>query len=72
MSPEEGVARLLFHAQPNEGSFLDMLRPYRGLRHDVLEDVMAALKASASVVASETSPRTVVSALWAISYFGRL
>ena len=71
MTPEQGMNRLVFHTQPDAGSFLDMLRPYRGLRDDVLEDVMDALRACAPTLSGEQVPQRLVTALWAISHLGR-
>jgi len=71
VTPAEAKQRLLFHSQPEEGAFLDMLRPYRGLRHDVLVDVLDALRASAPEITGDALPRELVSALWAISHLGR-
>jgi hypothetical protein len=71
MTPDEGMKRLIFYCQPETGSFLDMLRPYRGVRVEVLDDVMAALRASASKVSVEILSRDLVSTLWAISHLGR-
>jgi hypothetical protein len=71
MTPAEGAQRLVFHSQPEEGSFLNMLRPYRTLRRDVLADVLDALRACALEVTADTLPRDLVSALWAISHLGR-
>lgn len=71
MTPDEGIERLIFHTYPGPGSFLDMLRPYCGLRVEVLEDVRAALRASASKISAENLPRGLVDALWSISYCGR-
>jgi hypothetical protein len=72
MTPDEGMSRLVFHAQTDAGSFLDMLRPYRGLREEILNDVLVALRASAPKISDRNPPRDMVSALWAISYLGRL
>ena len=72
MTPEEASKRLHFHAQPEAGSFLGMLRPFRGLRQEILQDVISALRASAPILGlDETLPRQLLSALWAISYLGR-
>ena len=73
MTPDEGRKRIVFHAAgPVEGSFLEMLRPYRGVRDEVLRGVYLALRACASMVSTEAVPRDLVSALWTISYLGRL
>ena len=71
MTSDDGVKRLIFHAQPEDGSFLDMLRPYRGLKEDVPADVINALRAAAPRLLDGDPPRELVSALWAISYLGR-
>lgn len=71
MTPDEGMNRLMFHAQPDSGSFLHMLRPYRGLRDDVLKDVMDALHACAPKLSEEQLPQGLMSALWGISHLGR-
>lgn len=72
MTPEQAIQRLVFHTMPEPGGFLDMLRPYHGLKQDVLVDVMDALKASASIIRAATLPRELVSALWCISYLGKM
>jgi hypothetical protein len=71
MTPDDGIDRLVFHAEPTPGGFFDMLRPFRGVKEHVLNDIMTALGASAPVLGSETVPQRLVSALWAISYLGR-
>jgi hypothetical protein len=73
VTPDEAIKRIIFHtqAQNEPGAFLDMLRPYRGLRDDVLLDVKACLRAVATRLTEPELPRELVSALWAISYFGR-
>jgi len=71
MTPAEGAQRLIFHTLPEEGSFLNMLRPYDGLRHDILADVLDALRACAPKITADAVPRDLVSALWAISHHGR-
>lgn len=71
MTPEEGMQRLAFHTLPEEGSFLEMLRPYRGVREDVLDDVMRALRGCAPMLVADHPPRALVSSLWAISHLGR-
>ena len=48
-----------------------MLRPYRGLRVDVLDDVMACLRACAPLLMAPDVPRDLVSAVWGISFLGR-
>ena len=47
-----------------------MLRPYRGLRDDVLADVKASLRACAPLFSKDRLSREL-STLWAISFFGR-
>ncbi len=71
MTPDQGMNRLMFHAQPGAGSFLDMLRPYRGLHEEVLEDVMASLRACAPMLSEQHLPQGLMSALWGISYLAR-
>ena len=72
MMPNEALERPKFHADPEEGSFLEMLRPYRGiLREEILTDVMDCLRACAPMVGEDQLPRDLVSALWAISRLGR-
>ena len=71
MTPDQALARLIFHAGPEPGAFLAMLRPYRGLHEDVLQDLSRALRGAAPALAAETLPRAVVSALWAISHLAR-
>ena len=71
MTPDEAAERIMFHAEPQSGAFLYMLRPYRGVRDEVLRDVMAALEVCAPRLREEQISRELVSALWAISHFGR-
>jgi len=71
MTAEEAARRLVFHARPEAGSFLEMLRPYRGVRDEVLRDVLAALRAASANLEAEKLPRELVSSLWAISRLGR-
>ena len=71
MTPDEGVERLSFHTQPEPGSFLNMLRPYKGLQDEILADVARSLRACAERFTSEALPRELVSALWALSHLGR-
>ena len=71
MTADEGVRRLVLHTTPGSASFLGMLRPYRGLEQQVLADVSDSLKAAAPKISDEHLPRELVSALWAISYYGR-
>ena len=71
MTPEQGIQRLIFHTLPETGSFLDMLRPYNGLKQDVLVDVLDALRASAPKIKEGMLQRELACALWAISYLGR-
>ena len=72
MSPDEAVQRLDFHTQPEPGSFLEMLRPYRGLRDDILEDVSRSLRACAPLFGEDRVPRNLLSSVWTISFLGRL
>jgi hypothetical protein len=67
MNSDEAVKRLRDQAN----SFLHLLRPYRGLRDQVLNDVMDALRACSSRLREEPLSRELVSALWAISRLGR-
>lgn len=71
MTPSEASDRLQFHTEPEEGSFLQMLRPYRGIRDEVLTDVMHCLRACAPMVGANQLPRDLVRAVWAISRLGR-
>jgi hypothetical protein len=72
MTPAEGMQRLMFHTQPEPGSFLHMLRPYRGLDANVMRDVSQSLRACAERFLEEQIPRELVSAAWALSHLGRL
>ena len=72
MTCDEAIERILFHARPEPGAFLEMLRPYHGLRDEVLVELKACLRTAALRFVDRTLPRELVSALWAISYFGRL
>ncbi len=49
-----------------------MLRPFSGVRVEVLEDVWAALKASSKLFSAEDVDRGLVASLWSISKLGRL
>jgi hypothetical protein len=71
MTIDEAAKRLAFHVQPEAGSFLYMLRPYQGIRDDILSDVKATLRACAPRFSADNLPRELVHGLWAISYFGR-
>ena len=71
MSPDEAVQRLILHTMPGEESFLGMLRPYGGLKQEVLADVSDALRAGAPMFTGEHVPRVLASAVWSISYYGR-
>jgi hypothetical protein len=71
MTPDQGLQRIIFHTQPERGAFLDMLRPYTGLRQDVLDDVLDALRACASKLGADNLQREFVCALWSISQLGR-
>ena len=72
MNCVDAVRRVVFHSQPEPGAFIDMLRPYSGLREEVLQDLMDALRCCASEMGHDVVDRELVSALWAISYWGRL
>lgn len=72
MTPEQAAQRLAFHAQPDAGSFLNMLRPFEGIDEAVLQDVMAALDSCAPALCRESIARDLLSAIWAISRLGRL
>ncbi len=56
---------------PQPGSFASMLRPYRGLREEVLQDLWGALRVCAPRIASESVERELLAALWAIGHVGR-
>lgn len=71
MTPDEGIERLIFHTRPEPGSFLYMLRPYKGLQDEVLADVARSLRACADRFTAEVLPRELVSAVWALSHLGR-
>lgn len=71
MTPQDAAKRLIFHGNPQPGAFLETLRPYRGLRVDVLDDVMACLRACAPLLMAPDVPRELVSAVWGISYLAR-
>ena len=44
MIPESLKNRINFHAEPEEGSFLRMLRPYSGLDEEIYGDLIICLK----------------------------
>lgn len=67
MKSDDAVERLRGQAD----AFLEMLRPYRGLRDDVLKGVMDALRACFANLREERLSRELVSQLWAISRLGR-
>ena len=55
MTSAETVQRLIFHSGPDEG-VPGVLRPYRGVRQDVLADVLFALRACAPEIGSDVLP----------------
>ena len=63
---------MVFHSMAEEGAFLHMLRPYRGLKDEVLADLRAALVACRSTFSRRELPRELVSAVWSIAQLGRL
>jgi hypothetical protein len=71
MTPDEAMTRLEFHTRPEPGSFLNMLRPYKGVRDEAINDVSRSLRASATRFAEDRLPRDLVSSVWAISHLGR-
>lgn len=71
MKSIEATRRVVFHSQPESGAFVDMLRPYKGLREEVLQDLLDALRFCADELGREEVNRELMSALWAISYLGR-
>lgn len=71
MSPDEGIQRLAFHTQPQPGSFLHMLRPYKGLQDAVIADVSRSLRACAVRFGEECVSRELMSSVWAIVHLGR-
>lgn len=72
MQPDEAARRIQFHATPEEGSFLDMLRPYRGIRQEILDELEHSLRAAAPRFMEPTVDRELVGSLWAICHLGRL
>ena len=72
MTPAEAMQRLMFHTRPEPGSFLNMLRPYRGLDANVMRDVAQSLRVCAERFQDERVPRELISAVWALSHLGRL
>jgi hypothetical protein len=72
LEPNEAMRRLRFHCQPEPGAFLHMLRPYRGVRDEVLRDVSSSLRACAERFREQQLPRDLMSAIWGISHLGRL
>lgn len=71
MTPHEGAARLVFHCQPNRGSFLGMLRPFVTLDKTILMDLFNALRQSASLISAGTISRELAAALWTLSFLSR-
>ncbi len=71
MTPEDAAKLLIFHSTSQPGGFLAMLRPYRGLRVELLDDVMASLRACAPLLMAPDVPRDLVSAVWGISFLAR-
>lgn len=67
MKSDNAVERLRGQAD----AFLEMLRPYRGLRDDVLKGVMDALRGCFANLREERLSRELVSELWGISRLGR-
>lgn len=70
-SVELAAERLIFHTTPEPGSFLEMLRPFRGVSSAVLDDVESALRTVAARLGEDQLPRSLVSALWALVHLGR-
>jgi hypothetical protein len=71
MTPAEAIARLSFHTMPEEGAFLEMLRPYRGLKMEVLLDLEEALRAAVPALEASPLDRELMSACWNIVHLGR-
>jgi hypothetical protein len=71
MTPDEAAQRLIAHSMPGSGSFLGMLRPYRGIDAAVLGDLLACLRECAPLLQSEKVPRELVGAIVAITELGR-
>ncbi|HET6611325.1 MAG TPA: hypothetical protein VFG83_05020 [Kofleriaceae bacterium] len=52
--------------------FLEMMRPYKGLREEVFADLLVAVRAvSEDIRSAEPLDRNLVSALWGICHFTR-
>jgi hypothetical protein len=71
MTPDEAIQRLIFHTTPEDGAFLGMLRPFKGVRPEILADAEAALRAVAARLGQDSLPRELVSALWTLVHLGR-
>lgn len=74
MTPEDAMARLIEHANPHDPpwGFMDMLRPFRGLRREVLAEVTKLTDLASPLLTAELVPRQLVGALWTIVQIGRL
>ncbi|NMO21139.1 hypothetical protein HPC49_39720 [Pyxidicoccus fallax] len=71
MSPEEAAERIQFHAGPESEAFLGMLRPFGGVRREVLADLEGALRAAAPLLQQPQVERGLMGALLAIIHLGR-
>lgn len=71
LSPAEAAERIKFHAGPEPEAFLGMLRPYQGLRREVLVDLERALRAVAPLLERPQVERELMGALLAITHLGR-
>jgi hypothetical protein len=71
LTPEQGAERIKFHGAAEEGSFLRMLRPFRGLDDKIFDDLEVALHAAAPLLSKPLVEKELMSALWAICYLGR-
>jgi hypothetical protein len=80
MTFEEAVEQLSFHCGANtntddprwKAGFLPMLRPYRGLRKDVYENLVECLAAvEEHLKEAPLLDRRVINSLWAICHYAR-
>ena len=80
MTPEEAIEELSFHCGSNpkiedprwEQGFLGMLRPYKGLRQETYDHLVACARALAPHLKNDAMlDRRVVNSLWGICHLAR-
>ncbi|MEL6676898.1 MAG: hypothetical protein AAFR61_32115 [Bacteroidota bacterium] len=63
------IQQIIFHASPEEGSFLNMLRPYRGLKEEIFLDLRTALQQmEPEFKAAKKADKDLMSAIWTLCF----